>query len=129
MKTVDKKPLVPKVRQGGSHLHVTQQTPMSTRAGAHILSSATGARAAVLSQSPHHSTASAEPPASAEDPKKTTLALKRINCRVASNMPKKSNLSLAWLPYPTKAIAFIYRVRWLRKEAGDVLGRVLSWFH
>ena len=36
MKTVDKKPLVPKVRQGGSHLHVTQQTPMSTRAGAHI---------------------------------------------------------------------------------------------
>ena len=93
------------------------------------LPSPSGPRAAVLSQSPHHSTASAEPPASAEDPKKTTLALKRINCRVASNMPKKSNLSLAWLPYPTKAIAYIYRVRWLRKEAGDVLGRVLSWFH
>ena len=48
MKTVDKKSLVPKVRHGGNHLHVTQQTPMSTRAGAHILSSATGARAATL---------------------------------------------------------------------------------
>lgn len=46
MKTVDKKPLVPKVRQGGSHLHVTQQMPMSTRAAVHILSSAPGARAA-----------------------------------------------------------------------------------
>ena len=50
----------------------------------------------------------AEPPASAEDPKKTALALKRINCQVASNTAKKSNLSLAWLPYPTKATAYIY---------------------
>lgn len=104
-----------------------ENRPWRARLGAPLTPS--GPRAAVLCQSPHHSTASAESPASAEDPKKTTLALKRINCWVASNMPKKPNLSLAWLPYPTKATAYIYRVRWLRKEAGDVLGRVLSWFH
>ena len=70
--------------------------------------SPSGPRAAPLSRSPQHSTAPAEPPASAEDPKKTALALKRINCQVASNTAKKSNLSLAWLPYPTEATAYIY---------------------